>query len=164
MVDNEFPWRRLQLAGANFHVLQRQILADERVAELVNPPDYEPDERKRHQSGCPASNSARDPSSYNHAPDDARCRHRGSGFASIPGGRASRLPAPDADQNRLSLAPVLLQSPPERTELHAGRRSALGQLQNGKVVNHQLAQRLRRLIIGRVRFENQRFVVFDHLA
>lgn len=30
MVDNEFPWRRLQLAGANFHVLQRQILADER--------------------------------------------------------------------------------------------------------------------------------------
>ena len=46
--------------------------------------------------------------------------------------------------------------------LHLGQRRA--NFQNGKVVNHQLAQRLRCLIIGRVRFENQRFVVFDHLA
>src|SRR5699024_548424 len=116
------------VAHHGLHSFPTRRSSDLAAAELVNPPDYVPDERKRHQSGCPASNSARDPSSYNHAPDDARCRHRGSGFASIPGGRASRLPAPDADQNRLSLAPVLLQSPPERTELHAGRRSALGQL------------------------------------
>ncbi len=50
MVDNEFPWCWLSSPERTFtYCSGKYWLMSGR--ELVNPPDYEPDERKRHQSG-----------------------------------------------------------------------------------------------------------------